>query len=238
MGGIVALTVARKVNVASAIDQVREQLGANKKVRDPSLIPRGSLYRGRKVAAAADATFGDCTFADLSLPASIIAADLIGGERVIINRGPVAPAILATSAIPGFYPPIATRRRLMVDGGVVTRVPVDVLDHRRCGVRIAINVLQNSNRNAFDTYAGVDGLRNRLLKPLGLKVVLGTAWELLGSWGSSNEALAADVVISPHTPNRAGYDFDKFDTLVECGRVAANERIETIIELIESMKRL
>lgn len=238
MGGIVALTVARKASVAEALAQVRELLGANRKVRDPSLLPRGSLFAGRKVAAAAKTTFGDCTFGDLRIPAAVVAADLVGSERVIVNRGPVAPAILATSAIPGFYPPVPAKKRLLVDGGVVARVPVDVLDNRRCGIRIAINVLNLSHRATHDIFTGVDGQQNSLLKPFGIMAVLGTSWELLGSWGSSNEVLGADVVISPQTPHRSGYDFDKFEAIAESGREAAKERIEAIVTMIENMKRL
>ncbi|MFT4582964.1 MAG: NTE family protein [Gammaproteobacteria bacterium] len=237
MGGIVALTVARTGNVSDAIAQVRQQLGANKKVRDPSFFPRGSLFRGRKVAAAAEATFGDCTFADLEFPTAVVAADLIRGERVVINRGPVAPAILATSAIPGFYPPIANKRRLMVDGGVVSRVPVDILDYRRCGLRIAINVLQHSGRDKHDIVTDVQQSGSQSIKRLGLKAILGSSWELLGSSGSSNEALQADIVINPRTPHHAGYNFDQFENLVDAGRAAGNERIEAVVDLINSMKR-
>ncbi len=235
MGGIVALTVARKGNIHDAVEQVRQQLGANKKVRDPSLLPRGSLFAGNKVAAAANATFGDCTFADLTLPTLVVAADLAGRERVIFDRGPVAPAVLATSAIPGFFPPIASDTRLMVDGGVVSAVPVDVLDSRRCGLRIAINVLPLPQASDHDVVTGFDGLVQKMRKPLGLKSVLGASWELLGSWASSNEALKAEIVITPQTPAKAGYDFDQFEVLVECGRVAARERADAIFESVKSM---
>lgn len=237
MGGIVALTVARKGSIYDAVDQVREQLGANKKIKDPSLLPRGSIFVGDKIAAAAKATFGDCTFADLTMPTAVVAADLVGSERVIFDRGPVAPAVLATSAIPGFFPPIASDSRLMVDGGVVSWVPVDVLDSRRCGLRIAINALPLPQATDHDVVTGFDGLIHKMRKPLGLKSVLGASWELLGSWGSSNEALQAEIVVTPETPAKAGYDFDQFEALVECGRIAARERADAIFESVMSMLR-
>ena len=234
MGGIVALTLARKGNMRATIEQVREQLGGNKKIRDPSLIPRGSIFKGAKIARAAINTFDNCTFADLLIPTSVVAADIANGERVIIDRGKVEPAVLATSAIPGFFPPIAVDSRVMVDGGVVSWVPVDVLDNRRCGLRIAINVLPLTEDSHHETTAGFNRIGHRLRKLLGLKSVLGASWELLGSWGSANEAVRADVVITPQTPTRAGYDFDQFDLLVECGRKTARERIEAITELVDN----
>ena len=234
MGGIVALTLARKGNVGATIRQVHEQLGANRKIRDRALIPRGSIFTGAKIAQAAENTFGDCTFADLSLPVSVVAADIAGGERVIMDRGLVKKAVLATSAIPGFFPPIPHNNRLMVDGGVVSWVPVDVLSHRRCGLRIAINVLPLSEDSQQDIVSGFERMGEKLRRPLGLKSVLGASWELLGSWGSTRETLAAEVVITPTTPVRAGYDFDQFETIVECGRRSALERIEALSELVSN----
>ncbi|MEM7469006.1 MAG: patatin-like phospholipase family protein, partial [Pseudomonadota bacterium] len=234
MGGIVALTLARKGNVGATIRQVQEQLGANKKIRDRALLPRGSIFTGAKIAQAAENTFGDCTFSDLALPVSVAAADIAGGERVILDRGEVRTAVLATSAIPGFFPPIARDQRLLVDGGVVSWVPVDVLSHRRCGLRIAVNVLPLTQDSQQDIVDGFEQLGNKLRKPLGLKSVLGSSWELLGSWGSTRETLSADVVITPITPARAGYDFDQFETIVECGRRSALERIEAVAELVKN----
>ncbi len=237
MGGIVALTIARLGNIDQAIQQVREQLGSNRKIKDPSLLPRGSLFIGNKILAAAKATFGDCTFADLKHPAAVVAADLVTHERIIFDRGLVAPAVLATSAIPGFFPPIANQSRLMVDGSVVSLVPVDVLSTRRCGLRIAINVNTKPFSSGNDVITGFDGLLQKTQKPLGLKDVLSASWGLLGSWRSSSEALRAEIVISPQTPVESGYNFNEFEKLVECGRAAMRDRIESIQESIKLMLR-
>lgn len=237
MGGIVALTVAHLGNIEQAIQQVREQLGSNRKIKDPSLLPRGSLFTGNKIAAAAKATFGDCTFADLKQPAAVVAADLVTHERIIFDRGLVAPAVLATSAIPGFFPPVANQSRLMVDGSVVSLVPVDVLSNRRCGLRIAINVNTKPFASGSDVITGFDGLLQKTQKPLGLKDVLSASWGLLGSWRSSSEALCAEIVISPQTPVESGYNFNEFEKLVDCGRSAMHDRIESIQESIKLMLR-
>ncbi len=72
-------------------------------------------------------------------------------------------------------------------------------------------------------------------RPFGLKRVFGNSWELLGSWGSTLEAMRADVVIAPDTPPRAGFDFDRFAELVECSRVAAAERADGIVDTLKAM---
>lgn len=235
MGGITALTLARCGDTRDAERFLEGFLGGNRKIRDTRLLPGISLFGGHKIARAATETFGACTFADLDRPVAVVAADIAAGERAILDRGPVAPAVLATSAIPGFFPPIKHAGRVMVDGGIVSRVPVDVLNRRRCGLRIAVNVLPSARQVPDGDPERIERLWAQMNRPLGLKRVFGNSWELLGSWGSTLEAMRADVVIAPDTPPRAGFDFDRFAELVERGRVAARERADGIVDALRAM---
>lgn len=235
MGGITALTLARCNDTREAERFLQGFLGGNKKIRDTRLLPGISLFGGHKIARAARETFGDRTFADLSRPVAVVAADIAAGERAILDRGAVAPAILATSAIPGFFPPIKHDGRVMVDGGIVSRVPVDVLNRRRCGLKIAVNVLPSARQIPDGDPDRLERLWDQMNRPLGLKRVFGHSWELLGSWGSTLEAMRADVVIAPDTPPRAGFDFDRFPEIVERGRVAALERADGIVDSMRAM---
>jgi NTE family protein len=61
---------------------------------------------------------------DLPLPFAAIATDLTTGEDVRIESGPLVPALLASAAIPGFYPHVRVDGRDLVDGGVVSNVPI------------------------------------------------------------------------------------------------------------------
>jgi len=235
MGGITALTLGRCDNTRDTERFLQGFLGSNKKIRDTRLFPGSSLFGGHKIARAALDTFGERTFADLNRPIAVVAADLAAGERAVLDRGLVQPAILATSAIPGFFPPIKHDGRLMVDGGIVSRVPVDILNRRRCGLKIAINVLPSARQVPDGDSDRLERLWHQMNRPLGLKRVAGTSWELLGSWGSTLEAMRADIVIAPDTPPRAGFDFDRFPELVERGRVAAAERVSGVLDSLRAM---
>ncbi len=62
---------------------------------------------------------------DLPIPFAATAMDLITGEAVHLESGPLVPALLASAAVPGLYPPVRINGRELVDGGVVSNVPVD-----------------------------------------------------------------------------------------------------------------
>jgi NTE family protein len=62
---------------------------------------------------------------DLALPYAATAMDLVTARVVHLDHGPLVPAVLASAAVPGFYPPVRLGGRDLVDGGVVSNVPVD-----------------------------------------------------------------------------------------------------------------
>lgn len=64
------------------------------------------------------------SFSDLEIPLRVIAADLDTGEEVVLLRGPLKPALLASAALPGVFPIVNHDGRRLVDGGVVNSVPL------------------------------------------------------------------------------------------------------------------
>lgn len=64
------------------------------------------------------------SFEELHIPLSVCAANLRTGGEHWFTSGPLAPAILASTAIPGVFPPVHINGEMFVDGGVVNNVPV------------------------------------------------------------------------------------------------------------------
>jgi NTE family protein len=58
------------------------------------------------------------------VPVYVITADLKTGRAVVLSSGPAIPALLASSAIPGVFPPVTIGRRQLVDGGVANHTPI------------------------------------------------------------------------------------------------------------------
>ena len=90
---------------------------------DPHWRP-GAVLGGREIARQLDLHLGHIRFEDLMIPVSVVAADLLTGEEVVIGRGPVADAVRASMALPGIFHPVDLDGKLLVDGGVVSPIPV------------------------------------------------------------------------------------------------------------------
>jgi NTE family protein len=69
---------------------------------------------------------GGRSFDDLRIPLAVTATDLTTGLPIVIKTGKLLDAILATSAVPGVFPPQIMGGHIIVDGGVTNPVPVEV----------------------------------------------------------------------------------------------------------------
>jgi NTE family protein len=115
------------------------------------------------------APLGERSFAELECPLVVVATDFWRGEEVVIDDGPVLPAIRASISIPGLVHPSEVGGRVLVDGGLVDVLPYEhLLD--RCDVTLAIDVSgrRRADRagvpSSLEASAGaIDILQNALL---------------------------------------------------------------------------
>lgn len=71
-------------------------------------------------------TLGAKRFEDLNIPLTIVATDLQKAEPVYFDEGPLVFAVMASIALPLYFPPLLLGGRQLVDGGVTNNVPLDV----------------------------------------------------------------------------------------------------------------
>jgi len=232
MGGAVALGYGAFGKVATATDVIC-RLGAEfAKARGIQMLPRAGLLSRQRIEHIVSELFGERTFSELCRPVAVVAADLVAGERVVLDTGRISVAARATSAIPGLFPPVPMGSRILVDGGLVTRVPADLLARRRCGLRLAGVARSKVATTALEREAEAGRLQKRLDQLFGLRAALGAAWKLLGWWDSAAQAQKADLVVEIDTPSRDGFNFAAGASMVECGRVATRQHIETIRQAV------
>jgi len=235
MGGAVGLALARFGSARVAADAILQLVAEF--ARDKGLQwwwPRASLVSEARMTAITHKLFGDTTFAQLRKPAAVVAADLAQGRRQVIDSGPIAPAARASAAIPGVFAPVRLGDAVLVDGGVVSRVPVDVLLARDCGFKLAV-LARPDYGSAADAAKAADRLEQRLRRPLGLRASLGGAWRLLGWWDAAAQAERADFLLSVATPIGEGFNFAAAEAMVERGRQAAQARLPQIRAAMEQV---
>jgi len=73
------------------------------------------------------------SFSELRIPLAVVTTDLETGETIVLTEGDLIEAILASTALPGLFPPIAWRGRRLVDGGLSNNVPIDLAIERGAG---------------------------------------------------------------------------------------------------------
>ncbi|MBP2471422.1 NTE family protein [Crossiella equi] len=86
---------------------------------------RNHLFSSDGLAEVLDQGLGGITsFDQLSVPFGAVAVDAVTAQPVVLTEGELVPAVLASAAIPGIYPPVRIGEHVLYDGGVLANVPV------------------------------------------------------------------------------------------------------------------
>ncbi|HEV2140796.1 MAG TPA: patatin-like phospholipase family protein [Candidatus Dormibacteraeota bacterium] len=87
-----------------------------------SMMPQQNV---RRLIARAESLTGISTFEQLRVPLAVVATDMNAGKPAVFRSGELAPALLASTAIPGVFPSVRINDREHLDGGVVDNTPLD-----------------------------------------------------------------------------------------------------------------
>ncbi|GAB4330242.1 MAG: patatin-like phospholipase PlpD [Calditrichia bacterium] len=187
-------------------------------------VPPGGFIRGQKIIQL----FSKMTFAyeslrnfdRLPIPFRCVAVDIATGQEVVLRSGSLAKALRATMSIPSVFSPVEWDNYLLVDGGVINNLPVDVVRRMGADIVIAVNVgtpmkKRNELKNLFD--------------------VMSQVISLSGLQKEQQNIEAADLVITPHLQGFSSADFDerKVPLIIEKGLQAAREALPRLLALQE-----
>jgi NTE family protein len=138
----------------------------------------------------------------------MVAVDLRSGQRVVLERGPIRKAILASAAIPGVFPPVPWGDQLLCDIGVLESLPMSV-----------------SRGYSSDLTIGVDvGSELQTIEHMDTAIEVMIRMQDIGERLHRQSAVEAnDWVIRPQVGDRPWYDFSHPERLIEAGRLAAQE---------------
>lgn len=103
-------------------------------------LHRAALFSGERLEAYLDELFEGRHFSDLERELVVVATDVVSGERVALQQGPLARALRASASMPGVFSPVEIDGRQLVDGGLGSPMPLSTLEGHEVDVAIGIGV--------------------------------------------------------------------------------------------------
>jgi NTE family protein len=226
MGGLVGGIYGLLGNTAALLNLIEKP--ADNDATRWSRAPRPELYESRRFRRWLRDLFGERTFADLHWPMAFTAVDIDSGEEIAFNRGPVAPAIWATTAIPGIYAPVLINGRRMVDGGMLDPVPVSVARRMGAAITIAVDVLPEMDRRVSDL---PPGYRQAMVRKIGVAAdLIGKSFDIMcGRMRDLRlQADPPDLLITPDLRGISAMDYSDGARIISRGLASGEAAVPQI----------
>ena len=163
-------------------------------------------------------------FSKLPIPFRCVAVDLISGKEAVLEKGSLPKAMRATMSIPSVFNPVEWGDSLLIDGGVINNLPVDVVKKMGADIVIAVNVGTPLKK------------RHRLRSTID---IFEQAFNIPGSYREEENLKQVDVLVKPALELFSSSDFakDKLNAIVKAGRDAARKAIPQLLELKKNISR-
>ena len=188
-------------------------------------FPLVSLNSARRFTKCLQHLFGDARIEDLWIPYFCTSSNLSKAELQIHDKGLVWSSIRASSSLPGIWPPVIRDGHMLVDGGVMNNLPVDVMRKRCRGQVVAVDVSPAAELNVqCRTDAGLSGwpMLWKRLNPFGKKTGLPHIFGILyraaqvGSLCSAETIKrTADLYLQPPTAEIDLFDWKSSNKLID-----------------------
>jgi NTE family protein len=127
----VAIAAAPTLDTVERLRKAWLRLGKDRVFASPfggagNLVRKGThLHSNEGLAKLIDRLLPVKNFEELEVPFQCVAASIERAAEHWFSEGPLARAILASSAVPGLLPPVEIDGEHYVDGGIVNSIPVD-----------------------------------------------------------------------------------------------------------------
>ncbi len=185
-----------------------------------NLVMGMGYAKGDKLEAFVKAQVKQTNIEELAIPFAAVATDLNWGTKVVLDKGPVARAVRASSAIPGVFEPVMHQGKLLVDGGVVDNIPIDVARAKGADIVVAVDISENIGntniKNAID--------------------VMLQATNIMFAANVATLRGGADVLVTPPVGDVSTLDFSQKMRCMKAGMDAARVAIPKIRQAVEAWK--
>ncbi|MBN1423067.1 patatin-like phospholipase family protein [Candidatus Fermentibacteria bacterium] len=228
MGGVIGALIGSGYTSSTIIDLIKD-------IRFRDVLDfgaMGGIVGGKGIDRLLREHVRD-TFDDLDIPLKVTAVDVQRGTLVVLGTGPLVPALLATSALPGILSPVEHADRVLIDGGLLNNLPIDVVRTMSLAPVVAVDVGAPHNRALDFTqdHSIVNffkRLSNREFRTLTVELFM-KSFDIPQRFITETR-LAMDppeVLIRPHLDVSFGVeDVHRLDEAVELGYRAAQEMLD------------
>lgn len=235
MGAVIAAQFALGWDTETLLEQNRVFAKAN--IYDLT-IPLLSLLSGRRKAKLIARFLGNTEIEDLWLPYFCVSSNLTRAAEVVHRTGSLLRSVIASTSLPGIMPPVVEQGDLLVDGGVLNNLPMDVM-RRVCGrgtviaVDVSAQVELADNHPFGEHFSGWRALWNRLnpratrFNLPSIAAIVGRAQNLASAHRQADQLRQgfADLYLRPPLDHFGLFDFKAIDRIVEVGHSFAREQI-------------
>jgi NTE family protein len=178
------------------------------------------LARGERLESFVRGKVKQERIEDLKVPFAAVATDLNWGERVVLDKGSIARAVHASSAIPGVFEPVSHAGKILVDGGVVDNIPIDVARAKGADLVVAVDISQDVGNVNITNMVDVLIQSTNIMFAVNVAARKGTA----------------DVLVQPKVGKVGMLDFDSKKACMDAGIEAARAAVPRIRAAIAAWK--
>lgn len=184
----------------------------NFKIKLPSALSRGQNTYG--LLSRLTLHVNTITnFSDLPIPFFCIATNIETGKAVMLDKGNLSQAVMASGAFPSLFRPVIIDDQVLIDGGVVNNYPIDELREKGMDIIIGVDVQ--------------DGLMSREKLTSAPDVLL-----QINNFRTINDmktkANKTDIHIKPDISSFSVVSFSELKKIVETGTKAALNHVEAL----------
>lgn len=180
-------------------------------------VPRRGFIKGKNVEDLIKLLTGNRNIEDLDKKLAIVATDLRTSSKYVFTEGPIYKAVRASISIPGIFVPVKIKDAVLVDGGVIDRVPASIVKDMGADIVIAVDV----------GFSGQQGRINHIFD------VILQSIDVMSKLITSQNIVHADIIIEPPLSHIKP---SRFEQVQECVRIGYNSTIEKIDEIKKAIK--
>lgn len=180
-------------------------------------LPKMGLVAGEKLEQLVYLLTGRRKIEETALPLAVVATDLLTGKRVVFHRGLIAKTVRASCSIPGIFNPVEMEEKLLVDGGVLDRVPVEAV--REMGADLVIGVDVSHFVDDYPIHHIFD--------------VLSKTIDIMSREIATYRVQEANLLITPDLRDIAPFQFSQAEETVTRGAEAARRALPFLIDALQ-----